>query len=113
MCLGEPYELHFYEPRYRLLIAEVMRDHPEEAKQGGHIENPPCFVHANRGCQETNPGTLVQVQRCEVFPDGRADVLLLPKAVRCSGLATVVMAAFFSLSNDSLIFNSGSAVYLD
>ena len=85
MCLGEPYELHFYEHRYRLLIADVMRGYPEEAKHGGHIQNPPCFVHANRGpLAPTTPATLVQVVRCEIFPDGRADVLLMPTAVRLS-----------------------------
>ena len=86
VCLGEPYSVHFYEPRYRLLIAEVMRDYSDEAKHGGHIgnHNPPCFVHANRGpLAPTTPATLVQVVRCEMFPDGRADVVLLPKAVRC------------------------------
>ena len=82
MCLGEPYELHFYEPRYRMLIAQVMQDYPEEAKNGGHIANPPVFVHANRGLSPTMPATLVQVMRCEIFPDGRANVQLMPQAVR-------------------------------
>ena len=83
MCLGEPYELHFFEPRYRLLIAEVMKGYPESAKSGGRIQNPPIFVHANRGpLAPTTPATLVEVVRCEIFPDGRADVVLMPKAVR-------------------------------
>lgn len=82
VCLGEPYSLHFFEPRYRYLIAEIMRDFPEEAKHGGRIDNPPCFLHANRGpLAPTTPVTLVQVIRCEMFPDGRADVLLMPTAV--------------------------------
>ena len=59
-----------------------MRDYPEEAKHGGHIKNPPCFVHANRGpLAPTEPATLVEVVRGDIFEDGRADVMLMPKAV--------------------------------
>lgn len=64
------------------MIAELMRHQPDEAKRGGRIRNPPVFVHANRGpLAPTTPATLVEVVRCEIFEDGRADLLLLPKAV--------------------------------
>jgi hypothetical protein len=66
------------------MIANLMRDYPEQAKRGGRIHNPPVFVHANRGpLAPTTPATIVEVVRCEIYPDGRADVQLLPKAVSC------------------------------
>jgi hypothetical protein len=77
--LGQTYGLHFFEPRYRLLIAEVMRGQPLEARNNGPIQIPAYFVHANHGPLEpTIPAVMVQVVKCRIYPDGRADVLLLP-----------------------------------
>lgn len=85
ISLGEPYGLHFFEPRYRRLIAEVMRPFPASAKQGGPIEctegqSPPVFIHAfSHPLTRNSPAVLVQVIRCGIHPrDGRADVFLLP-----------------------------------
>lgn len=87
ITLGEPYGLHFFEPRYRRLIAEVMSPFPASAKQGGPIEcadgqSPPVFIHANvHPLTRSSPAVLVQVIRCGIHPrDGRADVFLLPIA---------------------------------
>jgi hypothetical protein len=77
--LGQTYGLHFFEPRYRLLIAEVMRGQPVEARNGGPIQTPVHFVHANHGPLEpTIPAVMVKVVECLIYPDGRADVMLLP-----------------------------------
>jgi hypothetical protein len=77
--IGEPYGLHFFEPRYRLMIAEVMQHQSLEARRGGKIHGDALFIHANRSpLAPTSPAVLVQVQRCEVYPDGRADVVLVP-----------------------------------
>ncbi len=35
--LGSPYGLHFFEPRYRLLMAEVMQPYPVSARRGERI----------------------------------------------------------------------------
>ena len=79
--IGEPYELHFFEPRYRLMISEVMADQPDEAKRGGRIRGNVTIVHAHRmPVAPTSPVMLVHVLRCFVYPDGRADVLLFPVA---------------------------------
>jgi hypothetical protein len=79
--LGEPYGLHFFEPRYRFMIAEIMRDQTEEARHGGRIRGEVLFVHANRTPLARNtPAILVRVLRCDTYPDHRADVLLLPFA---------------------------------
>jgi hypothetical protein len=77
--IGEPYGLHIFEPRYRLMIAEVMQHQRPEARRGGKVHGDALFIHANRSpLAPTSPAVLVQVQRCEVYPDGRADVVLVP-----------------------------------
>jgi hypothetical protein len=100
--LGVPYGLHFFEPRYRRLIADIMAPFPETARQGGPIlcsssrsreqqqgggneqrqlPAPPVFIHAHahgRRLERGTPACLVQVIRCHVYPDGRADVFLMP-----------------------------------
>jgi hypothetical protein len=87
MVLGRSYGLHFFEPRYRRLIADVMAPFPVEARQGGPIEcaqgqSPPLFIHANvHPVMRSSIAFLVQVVRCRIYPaDGRADVFLLPIA---------------------------------
>jgi hypothetical protein len=72
--LGEPYALHFSEPCHRVLIAEVMRDFPDDARQGGHIgttdsrsNKVPLFLHANRDpLAPATPAVVVQVLRCQI-----------------------------------------------
>jgi hypothetical protein len=82
--LGQAYGLHLFEPRYRLLIADVLRHVPPEYKQGRkHLMEGNYFVsfiHANYTPIVDNEtlASLVQVVRCEIYDDGRADVLLLP-----------------------------------
>lgn len=56
-----------------------MRDQPETARNGGRISEPVYFIHANhRRLAAHVPATIVQVCRCQIYPDGRADVLLVP-----------------------------------
>lgn len=83
VALGERYALHLFEPRYRILIAQVMEGQPAEARRGGRLlaqqQRPACFVHAHRAPLEpTAPAVLVEVVQCHMFPDGRANVVLLP-----------------------------------
>lgn len=79
--IGEPYALHFFEPRYRFLIAELMVTQSESARRGGRVAGDVHFIHANRApLGASTPAVLVQLQRCECYPDGRADVVLLPVA---------------------------------
>lgn len=86
VLLGGSYRLHMFEPRYRLLVAELLRGYPEEARQGGLIASEgrpaPIFVHANRNpFGASSPACLVQMVRCNISPrDGTADVMLLPIA---------------------------------
>jgi hypothetical protein len=82
--LNEPFGLHFFEPRYRLLIAEVMRDFPPEARQGNTIhpnqagEMPTfCYAHV-QPFAPTSPACLVHVRNCHMHADGTADVFLVP-----------------------------------
>jgi hypothetical protein len=77
--IGEAYGLHFFEPRYRLMIAEVMQSQDVEARRGGRIRGPALFIHANRApLAPASQAVVVQIQQCQIHPDGRADVVLLP-----------------------------------
>mmetsp|Transcript_27014 Transcript_27014/g.41029 ORF Transcript_27014/g.41029 Transcript_27014/m.41029 type:complete len:321 (+) Transcript_27014:194-1156(+) len=84
--LGQAFGLHFFEPRYRLLIAEVMRDWPESARRGELIaastqRRLPTFIYAHMSpLAPATPACLVQVHSCMIHPDGSADVMLTPVA---------------------------------
>lgn len=84
--IGHAFGLHFFEPRYRILIAEVMRNWPEEARQGAPIAADqnglfPVFIYAHMApLAPTTPACLVRVQSCNIHADGSADVMLVPVA---------------------------------
>jgi len=66
--IGQAFGLHFFEPRYRLLIQEVMADWPPEARQGSaiaaHNGRFPTFIYANVSpLAPTTPACLVQVSQ--------------------------------------------------
>jgi hypothetical protein len=88
--LGEIYGLHLFEPRYRLMVRDLIDrcGNPLEACRGGNIEDgicdgflqPPLLVHACSGSQ-LGPGEtacLVQLIWCRTYEYGTADVQLLP-----------------------------------
>jgi hypothetical protein len=80
VVLGEAYALLISEPRYRLLIAQVMKDQPQEALTGGPIQGEPIFLHANRNpLAPKTPAVLVQVVRCQMHADGSADIICMPR----------------------------------
>lgn len=76
--LGHSFGLHFFEPRYRHLIATVMRGYESQGEPLEEEEGP-TFLYAH-----TSPlapmavACVVQVQRCHIYPDGSADVTLVP-----------------------------------
>ncbi|GAX13964.1 hypothetical protein FisN_5Lh127 [Fistulifera solaris] len=80
--LGQFYELNVADRMIYKVMRQIMKEHPESARQGGPIVNDAIFVHANRGpLAKTTPAVLVQVMRCELFPqEERAHVVLLPIA---------------------------------
>ena len=86
VSLGEPILLHFFEPRYRLLVQQVLEGYPQEAREGGPItanENGdyPTFVYAHMApFAPTFPACLVEIRQCTVQPNGSADVMLMPVA---------------------------------
>jgi hypothetical protein len=92
VSLGEPYGLHLFEPRYRLMIHDLMErcDNPEQARNGAKIRprredgmvQPPLLIHACRGARlgEGEMACLVQVVYCQTYEYGTADVQLLPVA---------------------------------
>ena len=86
--LGSEFGLHFFEPRYRLLIHEVMADFPLSLRRGNRIhldgvqvKEFPKFIYANH--QSLGHGSLaciVEVKWCQIHANGTADVLLCPSA---------------------------------
>lgn len=91
--IGEPYGLHLFEPRYRIMVRDLMREcaNPVEAANGEAIRigtsrdgvlTPPLLIHACLGSRLA-PGEmacLVQIDRCNTYEYGTADVMLLPVA---------------------------------
>jgi hypothetical protein len=78
--------LHFFEPRYRLLISEVMSRFPVSARRGEPIvveskRDYPSFVYAHKSpLAATSPACIVQVRQCLIHPNGTADVFMVPSA---------------------------------
>jgi len=82
---GRPFGLHFFEPRYRRLINEVMAPYPEEFRNGrvtsleNGITSPPTFIYGNRSpLKRGQAAIIVQVVQCFIRDNGAADVFLLP-----------------------------------
>lgn len=82
---GRPFGLHFFEPRYRRLIGEVMAPYPEEFRNGrvtsleNGITSPPTFIYGNRSpLKRSQAAIIVQVVQCFIRDNGAADVFLLP-----------------------------------
>jgi len=81
--LGEGIALHFFEPRYRLLVQRVLEGFSPEFRQGAPMDaaTAPTFVYAHTApFVPTTPAVLVRVQQCTVYPNGSADVVLIPTA---------------------------------
>ena len=103
--LGIPIRLHLFEPRYRLLIGEVMSKFPQEYKTGIEIPNEeddddktnmsllnngystPTFLYANKPLHTGNTAMIVEVRRCAIHPNDTADVELIP--IQCVRIETV------------------------
>jgi hypothetical protein len=91
--IGEPYGLHLFEPRYRIMVRDLMRQcaNPADASNGEEIRvgtsaegvlTPPLLIHACLGSRLA-PGEmacLVQIDRCNTYEYGTADVRLVPVA---------------------------------
>ena len=91
--VGKCIQLHFFEPRYRTMIAEVMEPFPDSFKRGNMIDPNhtdanivkdvnngqfkfPSFLYANNSLKRRKIIYIVHVQRCLIHGDGRADVIL-------------------------------------
>lgn len=94
MKLHRPMSLHLFEPRYRLLISEVMGDLYSQnvsinrTRSGSewnsspwcpqHCTPAPRFIFAHRKLASGSHAALVEVRLCRFYGDGRADVVLMP-----------------------------------
>jgi hypothetical protein len=82
--LGEGIGLHFFEPRYRLLIHQVMEGFAVD-NFSGHVVHRngdyPTFVYAHMApFAPATPACLVEVRECTIHPNQSADVMLIPVA---------------------------------
>ena len=85
-AIGESFGLHFFEPRYRLLISEVMAPYPVAFRRGDPIQlqgsghsSYPKFIYANYSPLDRGaPAVIVEVRQCLINPNGTADVFLCP-----------------------------------
>jgi hypothetical protein len=84
------YDLFLFEPRYRLMMDTLLAQHPIAARHGDLIEPPVYFLHAyaglntnttnnTSGTNTSPPALLVQVQECNMQPDGSCSVTLVTK----------------------------------
>ena len=71
--LGQPFGIHFFEPRYRRLVRHAM-------------DTDRRFVFATSRPRANGRAMLCECHRVQVYPDGRADLYVLP-------VATVAMKA--------------------
>ena len=86
VTIGESFGLHFFEPRYRLLISEVMAPYPVAFRRGDPIQlqgsghsSYPKFIYANYSSLDRGaPAVIVEVRQCLINPNGTADVFLCP-----------------------------------
>jgi hypothetical protein len=84
VVLGQSYGLHLFEYRYRYMIRSIMSHQKQRisASRNGVTEKGKqsvYFIHANRGnVRRSEMAVLVQVMHCQIYPDGRADIVVLP-----------------------------------
>lgn len=98
--LGEEFGIHFFEPRYRLLISEVMAPFPAHYRNGDPITpnqnvnnngedddndddfSYPTFIFANKSpLKRGTTVTIVEVRQCVIHHNQTADVFLMPKSL--------------------------------
>ena len=88
VSIAQSFGLHFFEPRYRLLISEVLAPYPVAFRRGDPIQlegsghrQYPKFIYANHSPLERGaPAVIVEVRQCLINPNGTADVFLCPTA---------------------------------
>lgn len=87
--IGEPIHLHLFEPRYRILVRELVEGYDMDdfgnVSLSAEARLPkskfPKFVYAYQGTiGYRSPACVVELQQCTIYGDGRADVTLVPCA---------------------------------
>uniref|UniRef100_A0A7S3Q019 Uncharacterized protein n=1 Tax=Chaetoceros debilis TaxID=122233 RepID=A0A7S3Q019_9STRA len=83
--INSAFGLHFFEPRYRRLIREVMAPYPERFRNGiecseeNGLPSPPTFIYANRSpLRRGSLACIVKVLQCDIHENGTADVMMMP-----------------------------------
>jgi len=81
--LQQSFNLNILEPRYRLMISQLMQSRPLSDKEGSWIASPgrPRFLFSSglsSPLTEGDPVFLVEIQRCKIKHNGRALITILP-----------------------------------
>lgn len=78
--VGEEISIRLFEPRYRLLIKEIMAGRPDQERNGYPLSMPrPKFLFACRSDTWRKTVTcVVEVRRCQIRRDGIADITIVP-----------------------------------
>jgi hypothetical protein len=81
VSLGEPYILTFNEPKYRLMMNDVMKYHTIDERRNGSLirTGEAVFIHGNRmPLERSQPAVLVKVVQFQMDADGTNVVTVLP-----------------------------------
>ena len=78
--LGEELYFRLHEPRYRLLIADVMAGRPSSQRKGLLLSSPrPRFLFACKPDPlRSKVACIVEVRKCLIHLDGVADIVIVP-----------------------------------
>lgn len=78
--IGQEINIRLFEPRYRLLIADIMTCRPDRERSGFPISEPrPRFLFACRSDNwQRRVAWIVEVRRCLIRRDGIADIVIVP-----------------------------------
>lgn len=89
VVLGTSYDITLNEPKYRLMMNDIMKNYTVDQRRNGariisnddinNTSSLPIFIHANRfPLVKAQPAVLVQVVRCFMHPNGTIDVTVIP-----------------------------------
>ena len=81
VSIGEEISIRLFEPRYRLLITEIMVGRSDREKSGFPLSAPrPRFLFACRSDDWDRAACIMEVRRCVIHQYGVADISIVPVA---------------------------------
>lgn len=80
ISIGEELYFRLHQPRYRLLIADIMADRSSSQRNGSPLSTPrPRFLFACKPDPlRSKVACIVEVRKCHIHLDGVADIVVVP-----------------------------------